>query len=153
MTAWWEAGLPFACTRCGRCCHARNGYEHVRLNRREQRRLARRLGLRLRDFLDRYTRRTEDGHVGLRFVDGHCILLDGVECSVHDARPTQCRTWPFWPELLASRAAYAREVRSFCPGSTAGPLVPAAEIRRQLRELAQADAEAEEEAEAERARG
>jgi hypothetical protein len=116
------------------------------LSRREQRRLARHLGLRLCEFLDRYTRRDEDGHVALRFVAGRCILLDGKACSVHEAKPVQCRTWPFWPELLRSRAAYAREVQSFCPGSLAGPTVPAAAIRRQLRELAAADAESGSEA-------
>lgn len=146
MAPWWEAGLPFACTQCGKCCHAREGYDHVGLSRREQRRLARFLGLPLRDFLGRYTRRDADGHVALRFVAGRCILLDGKVCSVHAAKPVQCRTWPFWPELLRSRAAYAREVQSFCPGSLVGPRVPAAAIRRQLREVAAADAAAESEA-------
>lgn len=146
MAAWWNEGLPFACTQSGKCCHARDGYAHVHLNRREQLRLARHLGLPLREFLATYTQTDPDGHVGLRFVNGRCVLLDGAACSVHEAKPTQCRTWPFWPELLRSRAAYDREVRSFCPGSRAGPIVPGAAIRSQLLQIEAADAAEEAEA-------
>jgi Fe-S-cluster containining protein len=146
MPVWWNEGLPFACTQCGKCCHARDGYAHVVLNRREQLRLARHLGLPLREFLSRYTETDADGHVGLRFEEGRCVMLDGAACSVHEAKPTQCRTWPFWPELLASRAAYEREVRSFCPGSRSGPIVPAAAIRSQLLQIEAADSDAAEDA-------
>jgi len=110
----------------------------VAVNEREQQDLARHLGLELREFQDRFTESDADGYRGLRFESGHCVFLDGASCSVHAAKPVQCRTWPFWPELLRSRAAYAREVQSFCPGSRAGELVPAEEIQRQLRELAAA---------------
>jgi Fe-S-cluster containining protein len=136
VPTWWEAGLPFACTRCGKCCHARGEVSHVAVGRREQEDLARHLGLELPEFQERFTEADEAGYRGLRFEGGRCVFLRGAECSVHAAKPVQCRTWPFWPELLRSREAYAREVQSFCPGSVRGALVPAAEIRRQLRELA-----------------
>lgn len=47
---------------------------------------------------------------------GRCSLLasDG-RCSVHEARPAACRTYPFWPENLASPYEWAREA-SFCEG-------------------------------------
>jgi hypothetical protein len=48
--------------------------------------------------------------------------------------------------LLASRAAYEREVRSFCPGSRSGPIVPAAAIRSQLLQIEAADSDAAEDA-------
>lgn len=148
MRAWWDGGLPFACTQCGKCCHARGGYDKVYLQARESRRLARHLGLGLRDFHARFTVRDADGYRSLRFTGGHCVFLDGTVCYVHEAKPVQCRTWPFWPELLRSRATYAREVQSFCPGSRTGAFVPASAIRRQLRELAAADADAERDADA-----
>lgn len=140
MRPWWDGGLPFACTQCGKCCHARGGYDKVHLNAQESRRLARHLGLSLRDFHTRFTERDPDGYRVLRFVAGRCTFLEGTACTVHEAKPTQCRTWPFWPELLTSRAVYAREVQAFCPGSRGGDFVPASEIRRQLQELAAADA-------------
>lgn len=148
MPAWWESGLAFACQRSAKCCHARGGYAHVFLSRREQRRIARRLGLPLREFLERYTVRDDEGHVGLRFAAGRCVLLDGRDCSVHESKPEQCRTWPFWPELLSSRTAWEREVVGFCPGASTGPVVPAGEIRRQLAQIEAADAEEAAEAEA-----
>lgn len=142
MAPWWEGGLPFACTRCGKCCHARGGYDQVFVGPREARALARHLGVGVREFHANFTERSAGGYRTLRFVEGRCTFLREDGCSVHPAKPVQCRTWPFWPELLASRAAYAREVQSFCPGSRAGDFVPAAEIRRQLRELAEAEADA-----------
>ncbi len=29
-----------------------------------------------------------------------CIFLKGKECTVHAAKPLQCRTYPWWPELM-----------------------------------------------------
>ena len=141
MEEWWEKGLPFACTECGKCCHARGEIAHVAVNRSEQERLARHLDLGLPEFQERFTEADAEGYRSLRFVDGQCVFLKGTSCSVHPAKPVQCRTWPFWHELLKSSAAYARAVQSFCPGSRQGDVVPAAEIRRQLRELARAEAQ------------
>ena len=45
-----------------------------------------------------------------------CIFWeDGAGCQVYHARPLQCRQWPFWPEMLASKAAWKAE-KSICPG-------------------------------------
>jgi len=47
-----------------------------------------------------------------------CRFLDPVtkkRCLVYEARPAQCRTWPFWPENMNARA-WDREVVAFCPG-------------------------------------
>lgn len=40
-------------------------------------------------------------------------------CSVYAARPTQCRTWPFWPGNLESPAAWDEAARG-CPGMREG---------------------------------
>ena len=43
-----------------------------------------------------------------------CIFWrDG--CAVYEARPFQCRSYPFWRELLASKKAWREAARS-CPG-------------------------------------
>ena len=135
---WWAGGLPFSCTRCGKCCTARGEYQHVYVNRAERRRLAAYLNLSEGELTQRYTSLDSDGYRTLRFEAGACIFLDGTECRVHDAKPVQCRTWPFWSELLESRAVYQREVMSFCPGSREGTIVPGAEIGRQMRETEKA---------------
>lgn len=85
-------------------------------------------------FTRRYTVLTEEGYRTLRFEEQACVFLEGNRCRIHPVKPTQCRTWPFWSELLESEEAYETEVRAFCPGSRSGPSVPAAEIRRQAAE-------------------
>lgn len=132
MADWWKDGLPFACTRCGRCCHARGEVAQVYVNGRERQELADFLGIGRDAFDERYTVLDPGGHRTLRFAEGRCVFLDGTECSVHEAKPVQCRTWPFWEELLASRETYREQVLEFCPGSRSGPRVPAAEVRRQM---------------------
>lgn len=45
---------------------------------------------------------------------GTCPFLKEGKCSVYEARPTQCRTFPFWPELM-TEIKYS-SLREFCPG-------------------------------------
>ena len=45
-------------------------------------------------------------------VDHGCIFLnEDNTCQIYEARPIQCSTYPFWPNILASRAAWNNEVR------------------------------------------
>lgn len=42
--------------------------------------------------------------------DFHCIFLEnGKLCSVYDLRPVQCRTFPYWPEVMESRETWNAE--------------------------------------------
>ncbi len=43
-------------------------------------------------------------------------------CAIHEVRPNQCRTWPFWTENLRSQAAWERAAER-CPGMDSGPRV------------------------------
>ena len=53
-------------------------------------------------------------------------------CDLYHARPSQCRTWPFWPNMLASKAAWERAKRETpCLGMNQGPLIPVESIRIQ----------------------
>ena len=61
--------------------------------------------------------------------DGGCIFLgQDMKCQVYEARPKQCRTYPFWPELLADETSWEWEGIK-CPGIGKGDMIPAAEIR------------------------
>jgi Fe-S-cluster containining protein len=62
-----------------------------------------------------------------------CPFLRGTLCRVYPVRPTQCRTFPFWAENLASRASWSG-LCEFCPGVGAGPRHDLPSIRRHLRE-------------------
>ena len=80
------------------------------------------------EFLERYTHR-----VGARRslkelkIDGRfdCIFLDRDSrpgkaiCGIYRARPSQCRTWPWWPETKR---------RTPCPGMDSGLVHPLVEI-------------------------
>ena len=85
-------------------------------------------------FNRRHTLSDDRGNRILRFENGHCTFLKNNACQIHEVKPVQCRTWPFWEELLESEEIYCREVMSFCPGSNQGALVPGHEIARQLQE-------------------
>lgn len=41
-----------------------------------------------------------------------CIFLeeDGKTCSIYQHRPTQCRTFPYWPSLLDNRTNWYNEI-------------------------------------------
>ena len=84
-------------------------------------------------FLSRYTRRV-DLRVSLRENgDGRCVLFEsGSGCQAYEARPRQCRTWPFWARIVATPAAWERE-KADCPGMGAGDLFGPEEIERLAR--------------------
>lgn len=118
---WYKDGLKFACTQCGNCCSGDPGY--VWATKEEIGRIAASLG-RSDGWLDRTLVR----RVGLRYSltereDGDCIFLKRENgkalCSIYSVRPLQCRTWPFWNELLESSAAWADATRK-CPGMNKG---------------------------------
>jgi uncharacterized protein len=135
---WWAQGLPFQCAQSGRCCHRRGDIGYVYVNYRERRALAAHLDMSIEDFTREYTVAEDEGARVLRFDDDHCTFLDQKSCTVHQAKPIQCRTWPFWQETLASEESYQELVQAMCPGSLGGPLVPAKEIRRQMEETEEA---------------
>lgn len=82
------------------------------------------------DFLASHTRRV-DGRLSLREEsDGRCVLFEGgTGCRAYEARPRQCRTWPFWTRIVATPAAWDREAAD-CPGMGKGEVVGAEEIER-----------------------
>lgn len=63
-----------------------------------------------------------------------CPFLLSTGCSIHPAKPTQCRLFPFWPEIVKDRQARA-EVKEFCPGMGKGELIQINEARAIAREM------------------
>ena len=51
-----------------------------------------------------------------------CVFLEPDGCSVHPAKPLQCSTFPFWPELVDSKREWLKTA-NWCPGIGKGPLV------------------------------
>ena len=94
-----------------------------------RRRLAATLGMPVRAFTRRYCAKT-DGQFHLRDEGPDCLFLKNRGCTVYEGRPTQCRTWPFWPENMGARAWSA--VAAYCPGVGKGRHVPRSEIEATL---------------------
>src|SRR5262245_58457357 len=130
-TRWWQSGVRFACQGSGKCCVSRGAYGFVYLTLEDRRRLARTLGVPTREFTRRYCEKT-DGLFHLREIGADCRFLVDQRCSVYVGRPTQCRTWPFWPENMNAKAWTA--VAVFCPGVGKGAVVPGEKIEQVLRD-------------------
>lgn len=115
---WYHEGLAFQCTRCGHCCTGAPGY--VWVHEEEIERLRGHLGLSLEEFSRRYLRRVGPRLSLIEKPDNACIFWDHQEgCTVYEARPEQCRTWPFWPHNLESERAW-RKAGRHCPGIDQG---------------------------------
>jgi len=85
-------------------------------------RTARFLGMTAAVFEERYIYRTKNLR-RLRIPRGGlCRFLRADGCSIHPAKPTQCRLFPFWPELTEGARAW-RQTAAWCPGIGKGELV------------------------------
>ena len=110
-----EEGSPFRfeCQRSGNCCARPEGF--VRVDLGEVRRIAEHLGLSEEGFRGRYL----DGERLKQGVGVGCVFLGGergrAECTIYAVRPQRCRSWPFWIEVVGSRAG-VEEAKRVCPG-------------------------------------
>ena len=112
--------LRFSCQPgCTRCCETR-GYVYV--TERDVLRMAEYCGKGQAEFEREYIVRYR--HVlRLRKPRGaQCYFLRDGGCSIHPVKPTQCRLYPFWPELVENRTAWQIE-QMRCPGIGQGALV------------------------------
>jgi Fe-S-cluster containining protein len=61
-----------------------------------------------------------------------CSFYDEEEgCRIYSARPTQCRTWPFWPEVVRRERSWERAARG-CEGMDRGRKFTSVEIEKAL---------------------
>ncbi len=129
---WYKEGLSFKCTGCGQCCTGFPG--HVWVTLKEIENMAGLLGMPKDEFTKRYVRK-----VGSRLsLKEHpktfdCVFLKGKRCEVYQERPSQCRTFPWWPENLEDPAAW-KEAAKNCEGINHpdAPVIPLSEIEEQL---------------------
>jgi Fe-S-cluster containining protein len=112
--------IRFTCQEgCANCCD-QDGY--VYLSEPDIKRAAKFVGLTAKVFEAKYVYRTAHQRRFRKPPDKQCPFLEDKRCGIHPAKPTQCRTFPFWPELIESRKEWARTAKH-CPGIGKGPLI------------------------------
>jgi uncharacterized protein len=113
-------GVRFTCQRgCINCC---NQQGFVYLTEDDVKRIAKFTGMTRRAFEAKYIYRTRHQRRFRKPPDKQCPFLLDHGCSIHPAKPTQCRTFPFWPEMLEHPALWQRAA-NYCPGIGKGPLI------------------------------
>jgi Fe-S-cluster containining protein len=120
---WYRDGLRFECTQCGNCCSGFPGF--VWITDDELAAIASFLGKSTGEVRLLHTR-LYGGRLSLsEFANGDCTFFDPKTrgCSIYPARPTQCRTWPFWRSNLESPESWQRTAAG-CPGIGHGDFVP-----------------------------
>jgi len=60
-----------------------------------------------------------------------CAFLVPEGCSIHNGKPIQCRSYPFWKENMTSKSMWSL-VGAFCPGIGFGSHVAITTIRKFL---------------------
>ncbi|MCS7023391.1 MAG: YkgJ family cysteine cluster protein [Bryobacteraceae bacterium] len=113
-------GVRFRCQRgCTACCNQKGW---VYLTEEDAQKAARFLRLTVEDFKAKYVVQGKNFLRLRKPVDRQCPFLEPQGCSIHPAKPTQCRLFPFWPELLEDRSRW-EATAIFCPGIGRGPLI------------------------------
>ncbi|PKL05894.1 MAG: hypothetical protein CVV53_07130 [Spirochaetae bacterium HGW-Spirochaetae-9] len=129
-------GLRFECQQCSYCCTGSPGF--VWLSDADIANLCAFFSLDFEEFSRTYCRSIEvEGGTSLSLKEksGYdCIFLESDHCSVYAARPIQCRTYPFWGEIIETERSWKSEA-ALCPGIGAGPLVSPEQIAASFLEM------------------
>jgi uncharacterized protein len=131
---FWEEGIRFQCQSSGNCCTSHGEYGFVYMTTEDRERMAKVLGIPTKEFTKKYC--APQGGVYVLIEDPKnpdCMFLKNKRCTVYEGRPTQCRTWPFWPEVMNAKAG-KKEITSFGPGVGKGELIPVEKIETAMAE-------------------
>ena len=130
---FYKDGLHFECQRCSGCCRFDPGY--VFLSHADLDRLSSKLSLTQDEFLEKYCVKVDiGGTFRISLIEKEnfdCIFWRDGGCAVYDARPLQCRSFPFWVPYLESKEDWDN-LASSCPGVNKGKLHTRQEIEEHL---------------------
>lgn len=147
---WYKTkgGLQFSCSLCGNCCSGSTG--SVTFTSSEAISMAAKLGVTEAEFYSKYTRKRGRGLNGYHELKEvkvvapnkgttyDCVFLDRQSmpgkaiCKLYKERPLQCKTWPFWPDIIENEQTWklAQKGVEGCPGIGKGEIVPYEEVVR-----------------------
>lgn len=126
---WYKDGLRFKCTGCGACCTGGPG--NVWVDEEDIAKMSKLLNMSRDDFVKDFTHEV-GGRLSLieHPINFDCIFLKNRKCLIYEARPKQCRAFPWWPENLHSLKDWNREAQR-CEGINHpdAPLITLEEIK------------------------
>lgn len=128
---WYKEGLRFECTGCGQCCTGAPGY--IWVSEEEIEVIASHLKLSIEEFSNHFLRYVKGRYSLLEHPKNFdCVFLKDKKCQIYSVRPTQCRTYPWWPQILKSEKEW-RDAARYCEGiQFEAPVVPVEKIEEQL---------------------
>ncbi len=122
----------FQCQRgCVKCCNV-EGYVYI--TETDLTRIAAFLEMTAADFEEKYVYRTRHLLRLRKPRHAQCLFLKEDGCSIHPVNPVQCRTFPFWPEIIENAGEWAK-TGEMCPGIGQGPLVQIGEAMERASEM------------------
>jgi len=108
LPKWIDEGVKFKCTGCGACCTGSPGY--VWLEDEDIERLQAHLNISKDELLKKYCRKLGDRYSLIEDDKTYdCTFLKDNKCSLYGARPKQCRTYPFWSDVIKSKNSWDEE--------------------------------------------
>jgi Fe-S-cluster containining protein len=131
---FYDSGLRFSCVRCSSCCRHESGF--VYLSENDLARLAREFEMEYTAFIQTWCRwvsfERESERLALKEKSNFdCIFWNEAGCRAYQARPLQCRAFPFWDSVVCSGEAW-EQAGSGCPDINSGELHMRDEIEKFL---------------------
>ena len=122
--SFYAQGLRFTCVRCSGCCRHESGF--VFLSVKDTSFLVAALKMEYGEFIGTFCRwvpsAAGEEQLSLKEKSNYdCIFWAAEGCSVYEARPLQCRAFPFWAQVVDSRENWKATAMS-CPGMDQGAL-------------------------------
>jgi len=129
----YTKGLRFECQGSSNCCVSRGSYGFVYLSKKDIKILSNYININNNDFLKIYCDIT-DGFTHLKENKDNpdCQFLINKKCSIYKARPTQCKTWPFW-SINMNAKTWNNNISKFCPGVGKGKIVSKKQIDKKIK--------------------
>lgn len=108
LPLWVDEGVKFKCTGCGACCTGSPGY--VWLEDQDIANLTAHLKISKDKLIEKYCRVVGDR---ISLIEDEktfdCVFLKKNRCRLYGARPKQCRTYPFWDDVIKTKTSWDSE--------------------------------------------
>ena len=134
MPKWWEKEpLRFECQPdCFKCC-LKPGI--IYFDSEDIRNAADYLGISPSELKKTFLTRDDGEWILEGGGDGApCSFLTDTGCGIHDGKPKQCQSYPFWHENMDSKSMW-KLVGGFCPGIDTGPMIEIGTIKSFLQKF------------------